>query len=356
MSESQPSKSSQAEAASPVSRWPNRLAWVLVCAVFPLVWMGGFVTTYDAGMAVHDWPTTFGHWFYPFQKWLWNINDLFLEHGHRTIGQVVGVLAIALVVVVWRTDGRKWMRWLTVIALLGVILQGTLGGLRVLCRKWEDSIGNWEQVLAGIHGCTAPLVFSLCAAMVAFTSTTWRNVGQRPLRPLRTAEPAMPHAHAKSTHRTALAVTIGLYLMIVIGAQMRHPPTGAPHGWFVFWVWMKVIGATVVYAAVVAQCISIARRLGDVRGVLRRAQLLTVLASVQVLLGIGTWITNYGIPGWFRNYIWTVSYTVTAEGPLQAWTTTAHTAVGSLTLVASLSLTLWSYRLIAPEIAPETSR
>ena len=39
------------EDASRHSRWPHRLAIVLACTTFPLIWVGGLVTTFDA---VHD--------------------------------------------------------------------------------------------------------------------------------------------------------------------------------------------------------------------------------------------------------------------------------------------------------------
>jgi hypothetical protein len=53
------------------SPWPHRVAILLACAVFPLIWVGGLVTTTDAGMAVPDWPTTYGYnmFLYPWQTW-----------------------------------------------------------------------------------------------------------------------------------------------------------------------------------------------------------------------------------------------------------------------------------------------
>ena len=116
----------------PGSPWPHRWAWVLACGVFPLIWMGGLVTTYEAGMSVPDWPTTYHSWFYPLQKWLWNFNDLFLEHSHRTIAQIDGIIAIILIVLIWRWEPRKSVRWLAVAILVGLISQGVLGGLRVV--------------------------------------------------------------------------------------------------------------------------------------------------------------------------------------------------------------------------------
>ena len=73
--------------------------------------------------------------------------------------------------------------------------------------------------------------------------------------------------------------------------------------------------------------------------------LLVALFLTQLLLGVGTWVTNFGWPLWFRDYVWPLVYTVVAEGRLQVVTTTAHAAVGSLNLVVAVSLALWSRRL-----------
>src|SRR5437588_9980427 len=70
------------------SPWPHRLAIALALVTFPLIWVGGLVTTYDAGMAVPDWPGTYGYNLlrYPWQTWLAGPWDLFIEHGHRLLG------------------------------------------------------------------------------------------------------------------------------------------------------------------------------------------------------------------------------------------------------------------------------
>src|SRR5436190_14526246 len=94
------------------SRWPHRLAVLLVCATFPLIWVGGLVTTYDAGMAVPDWPGTYGYnlFLYPFSTWWSGPWDLFVEHGHRLLGAIAGMLTIGFVIAVWLGDSRRWMR------------------------------------------------------------------------------------------------------------------------------------------------------------------------------------------------------------------------------------------------------
>ena len=129
--------------------------------------MGGTVTTYDAGMAVPDWPTTYSYWFYPVKLWL-AVWDVFLEHGHRLLAQLAGLLAIALAV------APVAARRSEVDAVDGVAdrgrrdSQGVLGGFRVLID---------DRLLARVHGCTAPLYFGLCAAVVAWTSRAWRERG-----------------------------------------------------------------------------------------------------------------------------------------------------------------------------------
>src|ERR687888_1557018 len=110
------------------SIWPHRLAVVLACATFPLLFIGGLVTSNSAGLAVPDWPTTFGYnmFLYPWSKMIGNI---FYEHSHRLIAAAVGLLTIALALVFWLGERRQWLRWLGGVALLLVILQGIIGGL-----------------------------------------------------------------------------------------------------------------------------------------------------------------------------------------------------------------------------------
>ncbi len=116
------------------SPWPKRVAKFLTCLTFPLIWVGGLVTSTKAGMAVPDWPTTYGYnmFLYPWETWLMGPWDVFIEHGHRLLGSLVGLVTIVLVIVVQKLDNRLWMRKLVVFALVAVIAQGVLGGVRVV--------------------------------------------------------------------------------------------------------------------------------------------------------------------------------------------------------------------------------
>jgi len=323
-------------AAPDAGRWPHRLAWALACGTFPLIWFGGMVTTWKAGMAVPDWPSSFQHWlFLPLAKWFstWHV---VLEHTHREIGKVVGLLTIGLMIALWRCDDRRWMRVMGVAALLAVCYQGALGGARVLAN---------EVLLANLHGCTAPLFFALAAAMVTFTAPAWRTA---------TAAAASP-ATGRLRWLTVL-VPIVIYVQIVLGAQLRHllPDTGV--WWFPWFTWLHLINAAmiVVGLAWLGKIV-----FGDLarQGFLRRRTLLLIaLMTVQLLLGLGTWVTKYGWPDWAARHIGPWGYTVSTGGLVQGLMVTAHAAVGSLALVAALSLALWSLRMLPPQPAPQSSR
>src|SRR5690606_15722249 len=143
-----------AKTETTASTWVHRWAWLLACATFPLIWIGGLVTTTGAGMAFRDWITSDGH-FMLIYPWLSASGDKFVEHGHRLLGALVGLLSIALVVVAWRSERRTWVKNYSLLLLVGVVLQGVLGGMRVVLDK---------RTLALVHGCTGPLFFALCVA------------------------------------------------------------------------------------------------------------------------------------------------------------------------------------------------
>ena len=149
--------------------WPHRLAVITACATFPLLFIGGLVTSKGAGLAVPDWPTTFGYnmFLYPWSKMVGNI---FYEHSHRLVASAVGFLTIALALSLWLQERRKWLRWLGVIALALVVLQGVLGGLRVTLL---------EQSLAIVHASLAQAFFALTVSLALFTSPEWRREDRR---------------------------------------------------------------------------------------------------------------------------------------------------------------------------------
>lgn len=316
------------------SPWPHRLALLLVCATFPLIWVGGLVTTYDAGMAVPDWPSTFGYnlFAYPWQTWLFGPWDLFIEHGHRLLGALVGCIAIALVWSVWRNDRRFGMRAAAMVALGLVILQGGLGGARVLLD---------ERQLAMVHGCVGPAFFGYAVALAVFTSHKWK--------PLSANGASLTPS---SLHRVALLTVVFAYLQLVIGAQLRHVSVMASPGVFRGVVFFHLVMAAVVTFHVFQLLLIVKQRHVSAGPLQIPVMLLAALILIQVALGVATWVVKYGWPELFAQYAFAAPHTIQAKGFLQAFIVTSHVATGSLILALSVTVFARAVRLFrAPTVA-----
>jgi cytochrome c oxidase assembly protein subunit 15 len=317
----------------PPSPWSHRWAIALACATFPLLWVGGLVTTTDAGMAVPDWPTTYGYnmFLYPWTTWLAAPWDLFVEHGHRLLGAMVGIMSIVLMALVWRHDKRRWMRWLSVAALALVILQGTLGGMRVR----HDS-----RELAMIHGVTGPLFFAVAAAMVVFTSTRWR-----------TADRSRSFDCANQIRWLAVVTCVLIYLQLVIGAVLRHVPVVTQPATFELAVRFHLFMAGIVTVHVLLLSSFVLIHTRFVKPLAGLAMALSGLVLVQVMLGAATWIVKFSVPEWATGIITPGSVAIAEGGWLQTHVITAHVAVGSLLLVTSWMLALYAARLLPRDSA-----
>jgi cytochrome c oxidase assembly protein subunit 15 len=312
--------------ANPSSMLPYGLAWAVAICVFLLISVGGLVTTIGAGMSVPDWPSSFQYWIWlPIQIWTAS-RDIFLEHFHRLIGILLGSLTLALAIAVGRLDRRRAVRWLSVIALLAVCFQGLLGGLRVIQNA---------ALLADVHGCTAPLFFSLTAVLVVLTSRTWIN------------PPAtQPVANAVRLRRLTTVFPCLFYLQIVAGAQMRHMLVGISVAWFPLWFWIHLINAAVL-VSLLGWLWFERRTIEDAPILCNRILLLNWLCAGQLVVGALAWVAKYGWPNWVALYVWPLDYTVVTGGPFQAVLLSTHVSVGAILLVTSLSIALWSRRLVS---------
>jgi heme a synthase len=294
-------KAEGAGKVSLVSVWPHRLAVITACATFPLLFIGGLVTSKGAGLAVPDWPTTFGYnmFLYPWSKMVGNI---FYEHSHRLVASAVGFLTIALALSLWLQEPRKWLRWLGVAALALVVVQGVLGGLRVTLL---------EHSLAIVHASLAQAFFALTVSLALFTSKQWRE---------KIAE--VPLADYGRLRRLA-AVTTGLiYLQVMFGAVLRH--TGLRLD-------AHLLFAALVTLHVVLLTVRIFKDHSDHRRLTRPALFLSAMLLLQLFLGTVSYLGKF---------------TTILRMPIDAtvFLTTTHLAVGALMLVTSLVLTLRSYR------------
>ncbi len=186
--------------------WLARFALLTALATLVLVCVGGLVTSHEAGMAVPDWPNTFGDnlFFFPISGW---VGGIFYEHTHRLVASGVGLLTTILAAWLWLKDSRRWLRWLGVAAFLSVVLQGVLGGLRVVLIKDELGI---------VHATLAQLFFVLTSSIALFTSRWWPNV--------QCAPPA--GAGQNRLHRWFLLTTLLVLVQLMLGAAMRHQHAG----------------------------------------------------------------------------------------------------------------------------------
>lgn len=316
-------------AADYPGRSVHRLIVLAVCLVWPLIWVGGLVTTYDAGMAVPDWPGTYGYnlFLYPYKTWLLGPFDLFIEHGHRLLGAVVGLVAISFVVAAFRKEPRRWARWMTVGLLVMVIAQGLLGGMRVV-------LG--DRTLAMVHGCFGPAFFATCVAAAVMTSRRWWMRSTRSSDG-ESSDDQVTTSNPSKSMSIICGLIVGLsYAQLVFGAMLRHvQPTTSP-GHFAGVVSVHVLTAFVLWAIVGFAALRL-RRCGDLT-LSRPGLFLVGLVAGQIGLGIGTWAVNYGWPTFMLWVPGAERFLIQAKGFVESIIVTSHVATGSLILAVSTML------------------
>lgn len=303
------------------TKWRFRFSLLTVISTVALLAWGAFVTSIGAGMAVPDWPQSFGTMdqfrtgLYdpddPSVRW-WNYTPVLAEHGHRLIGALVGLLTLALAVWTWLADPRRWMRWLGVGALVLVTAQGILGGLRVT----ENSIA-----MATIHACTAQIFFAMLVGMTLFTSRSW--IEGRSL---------LPDTARTSTFQTLTLVSVVfLYAQIVLGALLRH----LGHGIDVAFAVIHITGAFVVTGLIFATFVYVQKYFDANRTLKRWSWALLGGVGVQFALGLAA-------------YLVLIHEVATAvQTNLQIVLTVSHLVVGAFLLAAAVGVTLLAWR--APE-------
>ena len=284
------------------SVWPHRLALLTATCTIPLLFIGGLVTSKGAGLAVPDWPTTFGYnpFLYPWSKMVGNI---FYEHSHRLVASAVGFVTILLCLALWLREPQRWLRRLGAAALALVIVQGVIGGLRVVLL---------EQTLAVVHACLAQAFFALTVSLALFTSEGWRE------RPTKSAV-----ADAGRLQRLGVATVALIYAQVFFGAVLRH--TGAMLDIHLVFAFLAALHVILVGARIL-------RRHLDQPALFRPALLLNGLLLLQLGLGLGAYLAKF---------VMTLPETSTVL------LRTGHVVVGALMLAASLVVTLRSFALLA---------
>lgn len=289
-----------------------------------LIGVGGLVTSHGVGMAVPDWPNTYGYNMFLFPIRLWN-GGIFYEHTHRLVASGVGFLTTILAVWLWLKEERRWLRNLGIVAWFAVVLQGVLGGLRVTLIK--DELGIFHATLA-----QAFLV--LIAAIAFFLSGWWQRLAEA-------KESAIPAAL-----RTGLTLAaILVFVQLGLGASMRHQHAGLAIPDFPLaygQVWPRTDAAFIAEVN--------AKRL-DARdhNPITAGQIhlhMTHRVGAVVLLAVAAWCAWLGrtarIPTAMRRWVLGWFGIVLVQAGFGAWTVlsnkaadiaTAHVVLGALSLV-----------------------
>ncbi|MEM7310577.1 MAG: COX15/CtaA family protein [Planctomycetota bacterium] len=289
----------------------------LLCAV-PLVLFGGSVTTLGAGMAVEGWLIAEGHFllFFPIDSWLRDVGT-FVEHTHRLFGMLVGAVAVAACVRAW-IKVRSTGAWFATAALVAVILQGALGGFRVL----EDS-----PQLAFLHGVFAQATFGLLAASAVVLSARW-SAG---------AEGRASDESADGMRRLraiALVTAVVVFGQVFLGAWYRHGLRPTPAPGIETRLALHFAGAAVAFFAVVVLAAVLLRAARSTSGarataLTRAARNLRALLGVQIALGLFAW----------------VGFRPGAIGPMEWGLSILHVLCGALLFAQCGAAVLWSVRL-----------
>ncbi len=303
----------------------HAVAVVLVGVTAVLLCFGALVTTYDAAMAVPDWPGTYGHnmFLFPISEWLGGPWDLFLEHGHRLLGATVGLLSLILAAVCFRWEQRGVVRGLATAAVVLVILQGVLGGMRVLMD---------DRTIAKVHACTGPLFFGVANAVAALTSRRRAAV-----------------IRSRWLANLSFGLVAAAYAQLVAGAQLRHIDAAVVDPFTFRWlVFAHLAGAGIVallsvaaagaaWATTLMPPAVIPQATNDEAPKVSKSPVvwstgICVLVACQIILGAAAWLANWGVPdGWLgRIFSAWVTSPVEARSLWNAAVVTGHVVLGMM--------------------------
>ena len=295
-----------------MSRGVHRFALLVAAATFFLIIAGANVTSHDAGLAVPDWPLSFGK-FFPQM-----VGNVFWEHGHRMIAATVGLLTIVLAIYLQVRERRTWVKRLGWAALGLVIVQGLLGGLTVKLLL--------PLAVSAAHATLAQLFFLTTVSIAVFTSPRWIN-----------AEATLTETGGGASLRTLGVASLALILVqLVLGATLRH--SAAWNEWLPTGLLVAhITGAVAVTLGLAVTALTTLLRYRTDRFLARPAITALALLFVQLLLGLATYVVRSRSP-----------YDPQPLTPMIA-VTVAHVACGALVFAATIVLTLRLFRVLRVE-------
>jgi len=302
---------------SEMNKGLHRFTLLATGATFLLIVAGALVTSHDAGLATSDWPLSNGQ-FFPRM-----VGNLFWEHGHRLIATTVGLLTIALNVYLFKSEPRRWVRRLGLVALAAVVAQGLLGGLTVklLLPLWVSSA----------HATLAQLFFCTMVSLSVFTSPGWNA-----------SRPAVEESETPSLRYLCAGACLLVLAQLVLGATLRHSATWDKH--LPTSLLLAHIGGALLVTVVLAGiCVMTLQRHGDQPYLRRPVMLAGGLLALQLCLGVAAYVVREMSPNDPQPLNPMVAITV------------AHVACGALVFATTIVLTLRTFQVLRIRDAREST-
>lgn len=298
----------------------HRFTVFVTGATLFLIVAGALVTSHDAGLAVPDWPLSFG-------KLMPEMTgNVFWEHGHRMVATSVGILVIILNVWLWRREDRAWVRRLGLVALGAVVAQGLLGGLTVMLML--------PLAVSSAHATLAQLFFCTMVSLSVFTAPGWRE-----------PRPAAAEKGRLALRHLCVAAAAAILVQLVLGATLRHSATWDKH--LPTSLLLTHLAGALAVALMLGSAVvtTVTRHRGDAY-LTRPALAAAALLVLQLFLGLAAYLTRLASPSGPQ-----------PRNPMVA-ITVAHVACGALVFAATIVLTLRAFRVLragraaAAEYAP----
>jgi heme a synthase len=382
--------------------WRHRFAVLTTLATLGLVGIGGLVTSHGVGMAVPDWPTSYGYNMFALPFSTWFTGGIFHEHTHRVWASMVGVLVVALArwlggsesrrpllfiagaeILIgvgllqiggdWRGEGHFLTGIGGVVLLAGLVwvkntratgrlpalgwaafwlvqLQGLLGGLRVVLDAHLVADVRLGTAFGIVHGCLGQVFLVLLAVITLLTSRWW-------------AERVTAGRGATTTVSPArfffLITTLLIFAQLMIGATMRHQHAGLAisdfplaHG-----QWWPDMSAEAVARYNLQRVEVVAMH--PITSVQIGLQMVHRIVAVLITGAVVFCLVRTRSGTSLRRWAWLWLGLILVQVALGAWTiwsnkaadvATAHVVVGALSLVTGALASLISFRRLAENV------
>lgn len=277
----------------------NHFAIFVSVITFFLIIAGALVTSTGSGLAVPDWPLSFGK-FFPTMT-----GGVLFEHSHRMIAGTVAILTVLLSIFLWLKEKRRWVAWIGTGAVGVVLFQALLGGLTVLY--------GLPPFISIAHAILAQTFFCLIISIALLTSPSWNK-----------KEPVLleKKTHLKTLLSLALIANLLIYIQLILGAGFRHGLGIKPIQW-------HMLNALLILLISILVVAKIFKQFKKEKGLFISAWVLISLLLLQNLLGIEAILPIFGIPSYLD----------------RTWISALHVACGALIFAVSIKITLESFHL-----------